>query len=136
MLWQLVVFKELAETCMYMFFRFASASTSLSARNQAKYCTRLAAEPIADEHSFQITVFPYDTKPPLYAQDPVFNATDKDFLSFLDITVLEDPHAFDKIDEQAYSYAPHYPVAAWPTQMRLGLAALVIGNDVEAALSR
>ncbi len=69
-----------------------------------------------------------------YAQDPVFNEVDTAFLSNRGISVLEDPTAFASIDSTYFVFAPHFPVAAWPSQMRLGCAGLVVSNDVERSL--
>ncbi|KAH8423497.1 SRR1 family protein [Aspergillus melleus] len=43
---------------------------------------------------------------PIYAQDPVFNELDKSLLSSLDITVLEHPHAFEKVTPATFLYCP------------------------------
>ncbi len=70
----------------------------------------------------------------LYAQDPIFNDTDGAFLSTLEINVLGDPEAFSLADASAFVFAPHFPVAFWSANMRLGCAGLIIGNDIEQAL--
>lgn len=71
-----------------------------------------------------------------YAQDPVFNDVDHAVLTSLDITVLETPSAFGLIDEHTFAYAPHYPIAYWPAQMRQGRVGPVLGNDVEHGLPK
>lgn len=42
----------------------------------------------------------------VYAQDPVFNDLDKSLLSSLDITILEHPHAFEKVTAATFLYCP------------------------------
>ncbi|BCR94697.1 SRR1 family protein [Aspergillus luchuensis] len=41
-----------------------------------------------------------------YAQDPVFNTLDTALLSSLDITVLESPHAFEKVTPRTFLFCP------------------------------
>ncbi|OJZ90527.1 hypothetical protein ASPFODRAFT_125789 [Aspergillus luchuensis CBS 106.47] len=41
-----------------------------------------------------------------YAQDPVFNTLDTALLSSLDITVLESPHAFEKVSPRTFLFCP------------------------------
>ncbi|GKZ66778.1 hypothetical protein AnigIFM60653_003182 [Aspergillus niger] len=41
-----------------------------------------------------------------YAQDPVFNTLDTSLLSSLDITVLESPHAFEKVTSRTFLFCP------------------------------
>ncbi|KAL1958700.1 hypothetical protein VTO42DRAFT_4043 [Malbranchea cinnamomea] len=41
-----------------------------------------------------------------YAQDPVFNFLDKEFLDSIGIEVLEDPDAFALVDDRTFLYAP------------------------------
>lgn len=74
--------------------------------------------------------------PLLYAQDPVFNATDAAFLASLRVTVLASPAAFDEIDGATLVFAPHFPVAAWSGAMRRGEPAWLVGNAVEGAVER
>lgn len=42
----------------------------------------------------------------VYAQDPVFNKMDKKLLSFLNIQVVNDPAAFDLVDQDTFLYCP------------------------------
>lgn len=72
----------------------------------------------------------------LYAQDPVFNAVDAAFLRSFAIEIVEDSTAFEMIDESAFVFAPHYPIAAWSEAMRCGRAGIILGNDVDKALPK
>jgi len=71
-----------------------------------------------------------------FAQDPVFNSLDEALLVDLAIAVLQDPHAFEEIDESAFVFAPHYPIAGWSAEMRNGDVPLLIGNHVSEGLDQ
>ena len=43
---------------------------------------------------------------PAYTQDPVYNALDKALLAALDITVVDDPEAFDLVSVDSFAYCP------------------------------
>jgi hypothetical protein len=65
-----------------------------------------------------------------FAQDPVFNAHDKSLLTSLDITVLNHPHAFEKVSPTTLLYCP----GAERTHLEQLLAytpALVFGGPLE-----
>jgi hypothetical protein len=47
-----------------------------------------------------------DTPVPVYAQDPVFNALDRELLESLGITVVEHPAAFDLVTQQSVVFCP------------------------------
>lgn len=124
-LWQLVAFLAIAEICMY---------TSHSSKVNSPL--RISIQFLA--YLFYVVILVQPSKSStlkLYAQDPVFNTLDTSFLSSLQITVIPTPSAFPLIDKDALVYAPHYPIACWPTQMRQGLTKCIIGNDVATALA-
>jgi len=125
-LWQLVAFLAIAEICMY--------SHSSQEHN---FLPSLSPSPLT--HLFYVVILVQPSKPSstlrLYAQDPVFNTLDISFLSSLHITVIPTPSAFPLIDKTTLVYAPHYPIACWPFQMRQGRAQCIIGNDVASALA-
>lgn len=60
-------------------------------------------------HSFEV-----------FAQDPIFTENDKTFLASRGIKVLEDPEAFDLIDEHTFVYAPFLGWAQWSDAMLHG----------------
>ncbi|KAI9726911.1 MAG: hypothetical protein M1828_000259 [Chrysothrix sp. TS-e1954] len=67
----------------------------------------------------------------IYAQEPIFNARDKTFLESLGVKVLEDPTAFDMIDDTTFVYGPHFPLWAWLSIMLNEEAVFSLIIDVE-----
>jgi hypothetical protein len=46
------------------------------------------------------------SRPVCFAQEPQYNSVDKDFLSGLNITALDNPQGFEKVSEHSFAYAP------------------------------
>lgn len=75
---------------------------------------------IGTKHNIQEVVF----------QDPAFNAQDKSFLASLGYTVLDDPQAFAKIDDNTFLFAPHLEVGPLATALENSAPAVCISNDM------
>lgn len=66
----------------------------------------------------------------IYAQDPVFNNHDKALLTYLNISVLDHPHAFEKVTPQTILFCP----GAERRHLEILLArdpAIVVGGPLE-----
>lgn len=48
-----------------------------------------------------------DSRPPAFAQDPVYSKMDMDFLAALNITVKKDNTAFDLVNKKSFVYLPN-----------------------------
>ncbi|KAK1138787.1 hypothetical protein N8T08_001788 [Aspergillus melleus] len=74
----------------------------------------------------------------IYAQDPVFNELDKSLLSSLDITVLEHPHAFEKVTPATFLYCPGVEQAHLSQLLALNPKSLFGGplEDVDSEVVR
>ncbi|KAI9812316.1 MAG: hypothetical protein M1827_004765 [Pycnora praestabilis] len=66
----------------------------------------------------------------IYAQDPVFNDLDKELLGSLNITVIEDPQVFSRIDQSTFVYAPHCERSFLLPGLAGKNPALMVGNDM------
>ena len=76
-----------------------------------------------------------DSPMTLFAQDPIFNALDIDFLSSLDVTTVESPDAFDMIAESTFVYAPHCERSFFFPGIIGRDPSLVICNSMEQSIS-
>lgn len=63
-------------------------------------------------------------------QDPAFNAQDKTFLTNHGYTVLEDPEAISKIDDNTFLFAPHLEVGVLATALEHSIPAVCISNNI------
>jgi hypothetical protein len=64
-------------------------------------------------------------------QDPQFTDLDKEFLTSLGYTVVEDPLAFAKITEKSLVYAIHCYAQVYKSVAEGPRPALLIGTDVD-----
>jgi len=64
-------------------------------------------------------------------QDPQFTDTDKEFLTSLGYTVVDDPQAFDSITESALVYAIHCYAPVYKSISERPRPAVLIGTDVD-----
>ncbi|KZF24631.1 hypothetical protein L228DRAFT_266951 [Xylona heveae TC161] len=72
----------------------------------------------------------------VYAQDPVFNHMDIEFLkNSCNITVLPDPEAFAKIDSSTFLYAPHCERTFLLPGLKGKKPALSISNTMETLVN-
>jgi hypothetical protein len=63
-------------------------------------------------------------------QDPNFNAQDKAFLVSRGYTILEDPEAFSKIDDNTFLFAPHLDFSVLATALEKCTPAICVSNDM------
>ncbi|KAI9676465.1 MAG: hypothetical protein M1817_000622 [Caeruleum heppii] len=71
----------------------------------------------------------------IYAQDPVFNSLDEQLLATMNITVVQDPEAFDLIDETTFLLAPHCERSFLLPGLRGRDPLLVVANSFESLLN-
>ena len=64
-------------------------------------------------------------------QDPQFTDTDKEFLTSLGYTVLNDPQAFEYITESSLVYAIHCYAPVYKSISERPRPAVLIGTDVD-----
>jgi hypothetical protein len=68
---------------------------------------------------------------PIYAQDPVFNALDKDLLLSLGVIVVEDPSAFGLVTRTTFLFCPGAERAHLDLMLLSSSPALVFGGPLE-----
>ncbi len=73
----------------------------------------------------------WEEKQPCIFQDPQFTGLDKDFLTSLGYTVVEDPLAFGHVTENSLVYAIHCYAEVYKSIAEGPRPALMIGTDAE-----
>ena len=64
-------------------------------------------------------------------QDPIFTPLDQTILSTLGYTVVETPHAFSKLNDTTFLFAPHLESHHYATALEVATPALSVGSDVQ-----
>lgn len=64
-------------------------------------------------------------------QDPIFTPLDQTVLKSLGYTVVETPHAFSKLNDTTFLFAPHLECLHYATALEVATPALSVGSDVQ-----
>ena len=64
-------------------------------------------------------------------QDPIFTPLDQTILKSLGYTVVETPHAFSRLNDTTFLFAPHLECLHYATALEVATPALSVGSDAQ-----